>query len=439
MRKRAAWLSALLLAGILCVPALAEQPDVNVEAAAEEGAYEESTAEDELAGADLQVVSCPEQDFSTMIESGYSYDYHPDQGLCIYTGEGEGIPFVLIFKADGTGFDPESHFSNVLTPQMQNDYGERLTYVGDYGIWDVAGKQMPGQMYSYLIDGTSVVLLRLFDIGEDSFVCYTAKYREDDPDATLGVLATAAYCYQPDAAYYGETNTGTSEPAPEPQNTETPAPAPVPENTETPEPVPEPQNTETPGPAPEPQNGGPTDPTPVPVDGDPIDPGPQTENDPFQEISREGRIAVPCPESGFSVLAEEYYAVTSDGEDGVTIYTGPEGSIPYVIVFRSEDLVDGWEYLTEMYTPKIIEQYGEDLVDYREYEDFEVGGKTLPAGVYTYKLQGYLVDLIKVFDAVDGHTVTYTAKYIQDQGDETRDALDLAAASYQPDPYYYTD
>lgn len=401
MSKRAAWISALLLAGILCVPAAAEQPDVNAEAAAEEGAYEESVAEEDLAGAGLQVVSCPEQNFSTMIESGYSYDYHPDQGLCIYTGEGEGIPFVLIFKADGTGFDAESHFKNVLTPQMQNDYGDRLTYVGNYGIWDVAGKQMPGQMYSYLIDGTSVVLLRLFDIGEDSFVCYTAKYREDDPDATLGVLATAAYCYQPDAAYYGEETTGTPEPTPEIQN------------------------------------GGPTDPGPGPE----VEPGPWPEGEPGPtvDVSTEGRIAVSCPESGFSVLADENYAVTSDGEDGVTIYTGPEGSIPYVIVFRSEDLVDGWEYLTEMYTPKIIDQYGEDLVDYQEYEDFQVGGKTLPAGIYSYKLQGYIVDLIKVFDSVDGHTVTYTAKYIKDQGTETREALDLAAASYQPDPYYYED
>lgn len=354
MRKYKAWLAALFLAGALCIPAAAESA-------------EESN---------LQVVSCPEQDFATLVQDGFAYDFSPEDGLCIYTGDAEAIPFVLVFKADGAGFDADNYFNNVLTPQMYSNYGERLTYVGDYGIWNVAGIEMPGQMYRYLIDDTSVILLRLFDIRDDSFVCYTAKYLEQDPDATLGALATAAYCYQPDAEYY---DGGIEIPGPEISD-------------------PGPQNTET-------------------LDMMPLS----------------------YPEMGFSFLAPSGYYFEKDESSGVTVYTETDGSIPYIMVFRSEDLVDGWEYLTEMYTPRIIDKYGEDLIEYTEYDDYTVGGKELPAGVYTYRVGDYIVDMVKIFDAVDGHTVTYTAKYLKDMEDATLEALDLAVASFQSDPDYYND
>ncbi|MBQ9065858.1 MAG: hypothetical protein IJ123_10465 [Blautia sp.] len=430
MRKKAACLLALLLAGALCVPAAAE--------ANEESAYQAEPS--------LQTVSCAEQGFSTMVPTGCFYDYHPDEGLCIYTGEGEGIPFVLMFKADGTGFDAEKHFSDVLTPQMKQNYGDSLTNIGDYGIWDVAGKQMPGQMYSYTIEDTSVVLLRVFDIREDSFVCYTAKYLEDDPDATLGALATAVYYYQPDSEIVSGQDSAPVPGSKAPDNTGTDAspepPAGHPDVSgidASPEPstgTPDITGTDA---SPEPPTGAPdvtgTDASPEPPTGAPDGPG----TDEPESRSTNGNSVISVESMGFSVLYDPAYTVTANSDDGVTIYTGPEDSIPYVIVFRSEDLVDGWEYLTEMLTPRIIDQYGSDLIEYKEYEHYSVGGKELPAGVYTYNLQGYTVDLIKVFDSVDGHTVTYTAKYIEGQDAETLAALDLAAASYQPDPDYYTE
>lgn len=107
---------------------------------------------------DMRIASCEEQNFCTLCLADYEYDYHPDQGLCIYTGGGKGIPFVLMFKTEGTGFDPEGHFSQVLTPQMQENYGDNLIDIGQFQTYTVSGIEMPGQMYTYLIDGVPVVL-----------------------------------------------------------------------------------------------------------------------------------------------------------------------------------------------------------------------------------------------------------------------------------------
>ena len=140
-----------------------------------------------------------------------------------------------------------------------------------------------------------------------------------------------------------------------------------------------------------------------------------------------GLVRIDCPEMGFSTMADPAYSWEYEEGTGVYIYTENEGIIPYVIVFRSEDLLgEPYEYIQEQYTPYMQEQYGEDLVSVTEIEDFEIGGGHYPAGLYTYKLQGYLIDMLRVFDSTGDRTVVYTAKYIDGEGGETRDALETA-------------
>lgn len=146
----------------------------------------------------------------------------------------------------------------------------------------------------------------------------------------------------------------------------------------------------------------------------------------------ENLAVIECPEQGFTTLADPAYEWDYQEGTGITIYTEAGGRIPYVIVFQSEDwLAEPLAYIKEQYTPRIQEKYGDDLVGYVEYEFYDIGGKSLPAGLYTYKVQGHVVDMLRIYDSTGEHTVTYTAKYEQGMGDATLAALDTAIRGFQ--------
>ena len=147
-----------------------------------------------------------------------------------------------------------------------------------------------------------------------------------------------------------------------------------------------------------------------------------------------GLSVIECPELGFTTAADPAYAWDYKDGTGITIYTEEAGRIPYVILWQSEDLImEPFEYIREQYTPHMQNQYGDDLVDYVEYEAYEIGGKRLPAGLYTYKLQGYLIDMLRIYDSTGERTAAYSAKYIQGQGDATMAALDAAIRCFKAD------
>ena len=152
-----------------------------------------------------------------------------------------------------------------------------------------------------------------------------------------------------------------------------------------------------------------------------------------------GLQIISCPEQGFSTLCSADYSCTFNSRDGVTIYTEYEGSIPYVLVYCSEDwIAETAEYIHEQYTPYMQKQYGENLVSYEEYDHYSIGGRDMAAGIYTYRLQGYLIDMIRAYDVQNGPTVAFTAKYIRGQGEATLAALDEAVAYYRPWANYYS-
>ena len=147
---------------------------------------------------------------------------------------------------------------------------------------------------------------------------------------------------------------------------------------------------------------------------------------------------ISCPEMEFSTLCPSGCKWTYTERDGITIYTEEEGRIPYVIIYRGEDLiVDSENLIHEQYTDHMKQKYGDDLVAWTEFDAFPIGGKELSAGLYTYKLQGYLIDLVRAYENVGGHTVAYTAKYIDGRGEATRKVLDIAVQNYRPEADYY--
>ena len=148
---------------------------------------------------------------------------------------------------------------------------------------------------------------------------------------------------------------------------------------------------------------------------------------------------ISCPEQEFSTLCKPGYPWKFTERDGVTIYTEHENSIPYVLVYRSEDwIMDAENLIREQYTPYMQKKYGDDLVAVTEFEEYTLGGRPVSAALYTYKLQGYLIDMIRAYENVNGHTVSYTAKYIQGQGEATLAALEAAVQNYRPFADYYS-
>ncbi|MBQ3424233.1 MAG: hypothetical protein IJH38_03445, partial [Clostridia bacterium] len=151
------------------------------------------------ADAEMAPVSVPEQGFSTRLPAGCSWDYTPDGGLTIRVGAGENAPWVRLFRteAPGSEFDARSYFDNVFTPQMRSDLGGALLKVGSYASNNIAGIEMPGVQYTYLNNGRLRKCLCMYDLREDGFVRYEARYYEEEQDACLLALALAAVNYQP--------------------------------------------------------------------------------------------------------------------------------------------------------------------------------------------------------------------------------------------------
>ena len=138
-------------------------------------------------------------------------------------------------------------------------------------------------------------------------------------------------------------------------------------------------------------------------------------------------VPVECPQLGFSTRIDPALSWEYEEGSGIYIYTEHEGSIPYALIYHTGDtILEPLEFIREQFTPHMQQQYGEDLVAINELEIYEIGGKQLPAGLYTYRLQGHLVDMLRLYDISESGTMIYTAKYLETEGEATLKALDTA-------------
>ena len=325
----------------------------------------------------LQVISCPEQGFSTLTAPSCNWSYE-ELGVYIDVGEGDDAPWVMIARADapGSAFDHDNYFNNVFTPQMRDNLGDSLTSVGSVQTYSVAGVEMKGVLYTYTIEGVNRVCFCAVDLREDGFVRYETRYNEADRDDAETVLAAAVYYFQPDPDYYAADGaSGQTEPEPEPED----------------------------------------------------------------KIDTAGLRILSCPDLGFATCCDPAYDCVFDAHDGVYIYTGDGEGIPYVLLYRTGDIIaEPAEYITEQWTPHMQEQYGSDLLSYSEYT-CSTGGKDLPAGMYAYRLQGYTINMLRAYEVTPEGTVVYTAKYIEGKGDATLAALDMAARYMAQDANAYAE
>ena len=174
----------------------------------------------------MMIVSCPEQDFSTVCPPECTYEFTPDGGLAIQLGDAAGGGTVTIFKTDAPGADfaAEAYFENAFINLMVQSYGSSLTDLGEYTIYPFAGKELPGRMVLYDKDGETQMRFCLFDLQDDYFVRYEtfSVFDEEDAQNAVDVMSDAIRYFQPDALYYNDEGAGNQEPESQIDSTDQP-------------------------------------------------------------------------------------------------------------------------------------------------------------------------------------------------------------------------
>ena len=472
-----------------------------------------------------QIIRCPEQNFSTLTYPAFTWDYHPDQGVTIYPGQKDQLPYVTMSIIESPDFNAEHYLTQVFTARMKETYGSQLFAVGEYHTIPIAGTTLYGQLYGYQSGGQRLFCYVVIDRHRDHSVRYEARFSEADQTNAFGTIGISALFCRRDPYYYDTQSPDRSEQL---ELLACPAQA---FSTRTEPGTPWKYDPQT-GLTIYAQNEGyipnvnvfrsedlyvdtvelieeMVTPNIQQLYGEDLLSAELYERYPIagrdmaiglyryrlqdqiiemvrayenrdghtvmyvakyilgegektlalletaaryyqsgttaaasQTVSPapgipEGLQRVAYPEQEFSILMDPSYTWTKDVRNGITIYTQHEGSIPFVTVFRSEDwLVDAADYIHEQYTPHMQSQYGENLISHEEFREYTLGGRIMPAAIYSYNLQGYTIEMIRAYDTQAGHTVIFTAKYVQGQGDATLKALDTAARYYQPDASY---
>ena len=158
----------------------------------------------------MRIVTCPEQGFSTLCRPEYDYDFHPDGGLPIALREGDDAPWVGIFKTDAPGadFDAEYYLTHVHGDLVESSYADEMIAAGECTTVSLGGKELPGRMFTYTVDGEGEFCLCAIEVEDDYFVRYEVVCHQYDIEIedSLTALAVAVGNFQPDPDYYSNHN-----------------------------------------------------------------------------------------------------------------------------------------------------------------------------------------------------------------------------------------
>ena len=152
------------------------------------------------------VISCPQLDFSTLVDFGYRTEYSEEDGLYIRLGE-DNIPYVLVTVSAGENrvTDPAAYFNDYLAPMMHEKYasgGPFMSAVHEAG--EINGHSAPVLEVQYISSqGYKIKFYAVFDVQPGYTAYYRARYVDEaDKALTLGALETVAKNLKPDAHYY---------------------------------------------------------------------------------------------------------------------------------------------------------------------------------------------------------------------------------------------
>ena len=394
----------------LCVAVYYYQPDANYytggspapQSEPEPEPEPQTSAPDDGSGAPgtyqgKTILSCPELGFSTLTSTQVGTEYVEGEGLLIYTEVFDSVPFAQVFVLSKPVEDLHDYIDRGLTPYMQSEYGKDLLAVNELGDTTLAGHSVVGAVYTYRAGDYVLEVYRVYENRNGRTMMYVAKYILGEGDATMAALEEAVTYLQDDPDYYVGA-----------------AAAPI--------------DIE----------GGSSDRLPGCDDTKPQNPDVGGDTAPQAAADIGNRKVLSCPELGFSTAVDPALIETYVEGDGLYVTSHGKTGIPSVLIYRSGDVLgEPGEYIREQWTPHMQEKYGDDLAAYVEYEYYEVGGKQLPAGKYTYRVENTLVDALRIIESTPQGTVIYTAKYVNGDDAETLAVLDDVVRFMQQDANYY--
>lgn len=151
----------------------------------------------------------------------------------------------------------------------------------------------------------------------------------------------------------------------------------------------------------------------------------------------DGLSLISCPELGFTTMANPAYPRKCSEKGTFLIYLEDEDYVPYVCIWWSFELTpdnDLHTYLSETFTPRMREEWGDRMHGIVEYAAYEIGGKKLPAVFYLFNnANDVTLEMLRLYDIIGDRVAIYEAKYVQGKGEETMNALDKAIRYFKED------
>ncbi|MBO7721031.1 MAG: hypothetical protein J6T01_01345 [Kiritimatiellae bacterium] len=126
-------------------------------------------------------VTCQQQRFATKCLDCYKTGWVDNDGMYIYVGRGDGIPYVLIYRFAGRSADAREFMEGRILPHLKEAYGDRMVDFGEVKEYSFGGKKLPGVLFSYKVNDNSVVKnLRLCMKEGGDIISFNAKHMKGD-------------------------------------------------------------------------------------------------------------------------------------------------------------------------------------------------------------------------------------------------------------------
>ena len=123
-------------------------------------------------------VDCPQQGFATKCLDCYETVWDDKEGVYIYIGRGQGIPYVLVYRFGNRSDDAKAFMEGPIVRQMQRAYGKNQLKIGALKEYHFGGRTLYGIMFTYQLPGNNIVVKCLrasMKVGGD-IISFNAKY-----------------------------------------------------------------------------------------------------------------------------------------------------------------------------------------------------------------------------------------------------------------------